>query len=75
MKKVIFTLEGKRFEIELENDFADYVTENLMENEISFNRNNEAFKLIKVYLKAMKHNYETEEQIEILINNTSESAL
>ena len=72
MKKVVFTLEGKRFEIELENDFGDYVTENLMESEISFNRNNEAFKLIKAYLKAMKHNYETEEYIKILISNTCE---
>ena len=72
MKKVIFTLEGKRFEIELKNDFAEYIIESLSENEISTNRNNEASKLIKAYLKAMKHNYETEKQIKILINNTCE---
>ena len=70
MKKVVFTLEGKRFEIELENDFADYVTASLRENDISPKRNNEVSKLIKAYLKAMQHNYETEEQIKILINNT-----
>jgi len=72
MKKVIFTLEGKRFEIELENDFADYVTENLSENDIAFNRNNGATKFLKVYLKSMKNNYEMEKQIKILINNTRE---
>jgi len=72
MKKVIFTLEGKRFEIELENDFADYVTENLRENEIAFNRNNEASIFLKAYLKVMKQNHETEKQIKILINNTRE---
>jgi hypothetical protein len=72
MKKVIFTLEGKRFEIELENSFADYVIANLQENEIRFNRNNEASKFLKAYLKVMKENHEIEEHIKILINHTRE---
>ena len=72
MKKVIFTLEGKRFEIELENSFADFVMENLVENEIEFNQNNAISKLLKAYLKVMKSNYETEKQIKILINTTGQ---
>ena len=72
MKKLIFTLEGKRFEVELENDFATYVHQNLMENSIAFDRNNEASKLLKVYLKSMKKNHEMEEQIKILLNSIRE---
>jgi len=71
MKKVIFTLEGKRFEVELENGFADYVQHNLIENGIEFNRNNEASQLLKIYLKSLKRNFDTEKQIQILLNNIS----
>ncbi len=68
MKKVIFTIEGRRFEIELENDFADFVQENLKEQEIAQDRNNEASKFIKAYLSVLKENYEAGEQIKILLN-------
>ncbi len=68
MKKVIFTIEGRRFEIELENDFADFVKENLKEQEIAQDRNNEASKFIKAYLSILKENYEAGEQIKILLN-------
>ncbi|MBU1669078.1 hypothetical protein KKC13_11720 [bacterium] len=71
MKKIIFTLEGKRFEVELENSFADYVQHDLVENGIAFDRNNEASKLLKIYLKSLKHNFDTEKQIKILLNNVS----
>jgi hypothetical protein len=69
MKKVIFTLEGKRFEIELEHTFATYVENNLKEHGIVVDRNNEASKLLKAYLTVLKENYGTEEQIKILLNN------
>jgi len=68
MKKVIFTLEGKRFEIELEDSFANYVEEQLKESAISFDRNNEIAKLLKAYLTALKNSYDTDKQIEILLN-------
>ncbi len=68
MKKVIFTIEGRRFEIELENDFADFVKENLKEHDIAQDRNNEASKFIKAYLSILKENHEAGEQIKILLN-------
>lgn len=71
MKKVTFTLEGKRFEVELENDFANYIQRELVENGIAFDRSNPASHLLKLYLKAMKNNYQTEKQIETLLNNIS----
>ena len=70
MKKVIFTLEGKRFEVELEDEFATYVTANLLEHDISLTSDNRATQFIKLYLTAMKENYESSKQIKILINKT-----
>jgi len=70
MKKVIFTLEGKRFEVELEDGFATYVTANLLEHDISSTSDNRVTQLIKLYLTAMKENYEMSEQLKILINKT-----
>ena len=68
MKKVIFTIEGRRFEIELENSFADYVEENLKEQGIAQDRNNEASKFIKAYLHILKENYEAGKHIKIILN-------
>ena len=68
MKKVIFTVEGRRFEIELEESFAIHVEENLKEQGIAQDRNNEASKLVKAYLTTLKENYEAVEQIKILLN-------
>ena len=68
MKKVIFTIEGRRFEIELENAFADFVEANLKEQEIAQDRNNEASQFIKAYLNVLKENYEAGKQIKILLN-------
>ena len=70
MKKVIFTLEGKRFEVELEDGFATYVTANLLEHDISSTSDNRVTQLIKLYLTVMKENYEMSEQVKILINKT-----
>jgi hypothetical protein len=68
MKTVIFTVEGKRFEIELEEGFANYVEENLKSNDVAFDRNNEVSKLLKLYLRAMQNNFNTEKHIKTLIN-------
>lgn len=72
MKKVIFTLEGKRFEIELEAGFFEYVEKNLSENGIDFSCNNEASKFLKSYLTVLKENYHLEKHIKILIDKTSQ---
>jgi hypothetical protein len=68
MKKIIFTIEGRRFEIELESAFATHVEENLKEHGIAQDRNNEAAKLVKAYLTTLKENYEASEHIKILLN-------
>lgn len=71
MKKIIFTVGGRRFEVELEDNFAQYVSKDLSTNNIELDRDNEATKLLQVYLKALKHNYDTEEQIKILLSNVT----
>ena len=68
MKKVIFTIEGRRFEIDLEKDFATYIEQDLKEHNITLDSNNEASKLVKAYLTVQKENYEAREQIKILLN-------
>ena len=68
MKKVIFTIEGKRFDIELENSFATCVEENLKEHGIALDRNNKASKLLKAYLTVLQENHEAKEQIKTLLN-------
>jgi len=68
MKKVIFTIEGRRFEIELENSFALHVEKTLKEQGIELDRNNEATKLIKAFLTVLKENHEAMEQLKIILN-------
>ena len=68
MKKVIFTIEGRRFEIELEKEFANYVEESLKEHAIAHEQNNKASNLVKAFLSVLKENYEAREQIKILLN-------
>ena len=67
MKKVAFSLGGRRFEIELESEFALYVEDNLTQNGIARDRDNELTKLLRAYLKALKQNYDNEKQIETLL--------
>ena len=71
MKKVAISIEGKRLEVELENEFADYLVEDLTRNNISFDRDNKAAELLRLYLKAMKKNYDTQKQIEEMISHIS----
>ena len=67
MKKVAFSLGGRRFEIELESEFALYVEDDLTLNGIATDRDNELTKLLRAYLKALKQNYDNEKQIETLL--------
>jgi hypothetical protein len=73
MKKVIFSIEGRRFEIELENDFADFVEANLKEQEIDQDRSNEVLEFIKAYLSLLKENYEAREHIKTILNKLDAS--
>jgi len=53
MKKVAFSLGGRRFEMELESEFALYVEDDLTLNGIATDRDNELTKLLRAYLKAI----------------------
>ncbi len=63
MKKIIFTVGGRRFEVELDDNFAQYVSQDLSVNNIALDRNNDATKLLQLYLKALKKNHDMDEQI------------
>jgi hypothetical protein len=69
MKKVIFSIAGRRFDVELEDAFAKYVKQDLFDNNIVSDRDNEPTKLLQLYLKAMKKNYDNEEQIKIFMRD------
>ncbi len=66
-----FSVGGKRFEMELDNEFAAYVHEEFVKSEIAFDRDNESFKLLKAYMTALKRNYDDEKQVEALLMQIS----
>ena len=67
MKKLTFSVAGKRFDIELEKEFGEYVKKELDANSIQFDRNNEVIVLLRAYIKSLKKSYDTEKQIESLL--------
>jgi len=71
VKKVSFSISGKRYEVELDNNFAMFVMEKLEESNISSERDNDVPKLLNVYLQALKQNYDTQREIEELLIKTS----
>ena len=71
MKKVSFTINGRRFEVELDSDFAFYVKDKLSQSEIVNDRDNDVPKLLNAYLKALKENYDNQRQIEELLVDIS----
>ncbi len=70
MKKVSFSINGKRYEVELENDFAMFVMEKLRESGISSDRDNNVPKLLNIYLQSLKENFDTKREIEELLIKT-----
>ena len=67
MQKVSFSINGKRYEVELENDFAMFVVEKLRESGVSSDRDNNIPKLLNIYLQALKENFDTKREIEELL--------
>jgi len=64
MKKVKFPINGKKYEVDLENDFAIFVMEQLSSSNISSEKNNDSVKLLNAYLKALKENYDIQKGLE-----------
>jgi hypothetical protein len=71
MKKVTFSVTGKRYEVELESDFAMFVEKRLQEANISSDRSSDIPKLLNIYLQALKQNFDTQKEIEELIRKIS----
>ncbi|SFV52902.1 hypothetical protein MNB_SV-14-1219 [hydrothermal vent metagenome] len=63
MEKFIFRIAGRQFDVELDAVFAEYIKEDLFDNNIAFDRDCEAIKLLQLYLKSMKKNFDTDKQI------------
>ena len=67
MKKVEFSINGKKYQVELENGFAKFVTEQLIKSNIDSSKNNNVPKLLNAYLQALKANYDNEKRIKELL--------
>ena len=67
MKQVGLTVSGNRYEIKLEDEFADFVSKDLQESGVHLNRDNKPDKLLKAYLRLAKQATSYEDEIELLI--------
>ena len=67
MKTVGLTVSGKRYEIKLEDAFADFVMKDLTEAGINLYADNKPDKLLKAYLRLAKQATNYEHEIEHLI--------
>jgi hypothetical protein len=67
MEKVVFSIAGRRFDVELDDVFAQYIKQDLFDNNIVPDRDSEPTKLLQLYLKSMKRNFDNEEQIKTFI--------
>ena len=54
MKNVALTISGNRYEIKLEDEFADFVNKDLVKSGVNLNTDNKPDKLLKAYLRLAK---------------------
>ncbi len=67
MKPVGLTISGNRYEVKLEDDFADFVSNDLREAGVNLHTDNNPDKLLKAYLRLAKQSTSYEDEIELLI--------
>jgi len=67
VKTVGLTVSGNRYEIKLDDDFADFVNKDLTEAGINLHTDNKPDKLLKAYLRLAKQATSYENEIELLI--------
>jgi len=67
MKDVGLTISGNRYNIKLEDDFANFVNQDLAEAGVNLNTDNQPDKLLKAYLRLAKQATNYESEIELLI--------
>lgn len=68
MKSLGVTISGNRYNINLEDDFANFVNSDLMEAGVDLNVDNKPDKLLKAYLRLAKKLTNHESEIEALID-------
>jgi hypothetical protein len=67
MKNVGLTINGTRYEIKLDDEFADFVSKDLEASGINMATDNKADKLLKAYLRLAKQANSYEKEIELLV--------
>jgi len=73
MKKMVFTIASRRLEVDLEDEFAQYVAQDLFKNSLSLDGDNEVTQLLQLYLKCMHREFLSEERIKTVLNNIENS--
>lgn len=68
MKQVALTISGKRYEMKLEDQFADFVNHDLKEAGLSFDMDNKPDALLRAYLRLAKQATSYEREIDLLID-------
>ncbi len=67
MKQVGLTISGNRYEMKLEDEFADLIVKDLKEAGVNLKTDNKPDKLLKAYLRLAKQSNSYEDEIELLI--------
>ncbi|MDM5271427.1 hypothetical protein PGH07_04490 [Sulfurovum sp. zt1-1] len=67
MKQVGLTISGNRYNISLEDDFADFVYKDLEEAGVELFKDNKPDALLRAYLRLAKQATSYENEIELLI--------
>jgi len=67
MKNVGLTIHGTRYEMKLDDAFADFVRKDLRDAGVNLDTDNKADKLLKAYLRLAKQANSYEKEIELLI--------
>ena len=67
MKQVGLTISGNRYNINLEDDFADFVYKDLEEAGVELFKDNKPDALLRAYLRLAKQATSYENEIEMLI--------
>jgi len=70
-KKVSLTINGSRFDIELEEDFARYLSAQ-MKNDFNTEGNNDAKTLLYAYVRKNAELFKQEEQMNALLEKLGE---
>ena len=73
MKKIVFTVATRRLEVDLEDDFAHYVSTDFLKNKVSLDRDNDISQILQLYLKSIHKEFHSEKQIKTLLNQIESS--